>query len=147
MGGGGGHQPPYPNYSMSMDRSMQQHYIQQKRQMEQQLQQQHKLQLAEPSRIPNTLYGDPYLSSGEHNRQASHDSGLGGATATPYPSDVGIVDFDEGMDTTGSMPGVLGKTYIPGAGRDYIDGMEGGMEMEHTLQVSVGDDILNGAWV
>ena len=60
---------------------------------------------------------------------------------------MGIVDFDEGMDTTGTMPGVLGKTYISGPGREYIDGMDGGMEMDHTLQVSMGNDILEGAWV
>lgn len=141
---GMGHQPPYPNYSMSMDRNMQHHYMQHRRQMEQQ----QKLQLAgEPNRIPNTLYGDPYLSSGEHIRQASHDSGLG-TTTTPYPSEMGIMDLDEGMDTNaGSLPGVLGKTYIPGAGRDYMDGMDPGMEMDHTLPVSVGNDILDGAWV
>ena len=39
---------------------------------------------SEAGRVPPvTLYNDPYLSSSSHERQASHDSGLG-VTAIPY---------------------------------------------------------------
>ena len=65
----------------------------------------------EPKQVPTTLYGDPILSSGDHVRSASHDSGLGGPTTfpyasaeapmmDPYPSEMPVIDYDDGMDTT-----------------------------------------------
>ena len=66
--------------------------------------------VAEASQVPATLYNDPYLSSNNHIRQASHDSGLG-VTSMPYQSEVGM-DFDESMDT--------GHSKVP-PNRDYLD--------------------------
>ena len=86
----------------------------------------------EAKQIPTTLYGDPYLSSSDHVRQASHDSGLG-ATTMPYPSDIGV-DFDEGMDTSsaGGIPvnkppsGIRGP---PNRTIEYIESMQSGDEL------------------
>lgn len=111
--------------------------------------------------IPTTLYGDPYLSS-SHHREASHDSGLG-ATTVPYPSDVGMMDFDEGMDTSGSVQGPLQKTgghpgmrgppnrsldYLPSTDVDVgIPDHHPGMETDQSLQAMGGDIFDNLGWV
>jgi hypothetical protein len=58
--------------------------------------QQQQANIAEASHVPATLYNDPYLSSNNHIRQASHDSGLG-PNAMHYQSE--IMDFeDNSMD-------------------------------------------------
>ena len=121
---------------------------------------------AAASRIPTTLYGDPYLSSSGHTHQASHDSGLGVPTM-PYPSDIGMMDLDEGMDTStglqqhskpGGMP--MGTRGPPNRTLEYLDSMPGtdvdagipeqqpSMDTDHTLPGGMGTDLLGElAWV
>ena len=59
----------------------------------------------EPKQVPTTMYGDPILS-GEHVRSSSHDSGLGGPTNYSYPSEAPMIDYDDTMDTSGTMSGM-----------------------------------------
>ena len=98
----------------------------------------------EASRVPATLYNDPYLSSNNHIRQASHDSGLG-VTSMPYQSDIGM-DFDEGMDIGHSSMGKVTQN------RDYLDPMPATdidtdvLHTDHTMQEPMEGDIL-GRWV
>lgn len=63
--------------------------------------------IAEASHVPATLYNDPYLSSNNHIRQASHDSGL----AMPYQTDAGM-DFDDSMDTGHSLKASQNQEYL-----------------------------------
>lgn len=140
MPGGMSHSLSYAQYS----RHQQQQHQQQGMSLQQQLQAEkdllrkqqyqmqrpdHMLQVMgnEAKQIPTTLYGDPYLSSSDHVRQASHDSGLG-PTTMPYPSDIGV-DFDDSMDTssTGGIPvnkppgGIRGP---PNRTIEYIESMQ-----------------------
>ncbi len=85
------------------------------------------------TRVPATLYSDPYLSSSHvrqashdsalHVRQASHDSGLG-APGLPYQSEV--MEFDEGMEVTSSVQSSKSSfSSHPPSNRpvEYVDGM------------------------
>lgn len=66
-------------------------------------------------KMPVGLHNDPYLSSSEHVRQASHDSGLG-YPITPYQSEQ-IMDYEE-VDNNGSMHGNhMGSTGIQAVGQ------------------------------
>ena len=87
--------------------------------------------IAEASHVPATLYNDPYLSSNNHNRQASHDSGLG-VTSMPYQTETGM-DFDENMDTGHSMKSSHNQEYL-----DPEQQMPEQME---------GDLLMAGRWV
>lgn len=129
----------------------------------------------EPKAVPTTMYGDPYLGGGgDHIRQTSHDSGLGG-TSMPYPSDFGNLDLDEGMDTQAPVGhrAASGIHHVVGGVHasqprtiDYLDGMPGtdvdmGMTPEHQTGMETdqpfptvigGGDILDlgkemGGWV
>lgn len=100
---------------------------------------QHLLQqpnIAEASHVPATLYNDPYLSSNNHIRQASHDSGLG-VTAMPFQSEVGM-DFDESMDTghSSKMP----------PNRDYLDIDADTLQPDQQMPEQMDGDLL-GRWV
>lgn len=79
----------------------------------------------EPKQIPTTLYGDPILS--DHVRSASHDSGLGGPTTFPYQSDAPMMDYDDGMDTSGGMQAMKFQPGIRGPPNrtleNYLEGM------------------------
>lgn len=86
--------------------------------------------LAEASHVPATLYNDPYLSSSNHNRQASHDSGLG-VTATPYQTDAGM-DFDDSMDTGHSLKSSQNQEYL---------------DPEQQMPEQMEGDLLAGRWV
>lgn len=103
-------------------------------------QQEHLLQqqanVAEANPVPATLYNDPYLSSNNHIRQASHDSGLG-VTSMPYQSDVGM-EFDEGMDT--------GHSKISSQNREYLDMDADTLQPEQQMQEPMDGDLL-GRWV
>ena len=84
----------------------------------------------EPKQVPTTMYGDPILSS-EHVRSSSHDSGLGGPTNFAYPPEAPMIDYDDSMDTSGTMPGMK---FHPGGMRgtpnhrslDYLTDIAGG---------------------
>lgn len=139
LSGGVGH-PSHPSYAQYT--RQQQHQLSLQQQLlskedmirKQQLQRQEQmLQMVgnEPKTVPTTMYGDPYLSSSDHVRQASHDSGLG-PTTMPYPSDVGIMDFEEGMDTSsaGGLQTSSNRTAMPPGMRgpqnrtlDYLDNL------------------------
>ena len=96
--------------------------------------QQQQANIAEASHVPATLYNDPYLSSNNHIRQASHDSGLG-VNAMPYQSE--IMDFDEsGMDVGQS------SNKIPHLGMD-ADALQG----DHQAQEHMDGNDLLGRWV
>ncbi len=85
----------YQNYSPQQNLTLQQHL-----QVDKDVQRipyEQQANVPDASHVPATLYNDPYLSSNNHIRQASHDSGLG-VTAMPYQSEAGM-DFDESMDT------------------------------------------------
>lgn len=95
-----------PSYSgFPQQSSLIQHQLQAEKRQQYDMQFQQNMASGSESRVPATLYSDPYLSSshvrqashdsGLHIRQASHDSGLG-APALPYQSEV--MEFDEGMD-------------------------------------------------
>lgn len=112
------HQPGFPAYSPhaggmgGMQHDMRRLPYEAHRPQDHILQQQPNVM--EASRAPG-LYNDPYLSSNNHIRQASHDSGLG-VTAMPYQSDVGM-DFEEGMDT-----GHSSVNKVP-LNQEYLDSM------------------------
>lgn len=138
-------QAGYQNYSPQHNMTLQQHLQVDKdaRRIPYDSQRQdHLLQqqpsVADASHVPATLYNDPYLSSNNHIRQASHDSGLG-VTALPYQSDAGM-EFDEGMDTGHST---LNKVT---QNRDYMD-MEGDtLHADQPMQEQMEGDLL-GRWV
>lgn len=67
----------------------------------------------EPGRVPPvTLYNDPYLSSSSHERQASHDSGLG-VTAMPYgPSDESMAHTSMSTDQPMQEPEQMDSTDL-----------------------------------
>ena len=115
-------------------------------------------------KMPVGLHGDPYLSSSDHVRQASHDSGLG-YPITPYQSEQ-IMDYEE-VDNS-SMHG----NHIQGVGqlhpqvppnRSIMEQLQGptaeiGMELDGSFQPPAIDTLpeLNqenqyfttgGAWV
>lgn len=176
MSGGIGH-PQYAQFgrqhqqqSMNLQQLQAEKEMMRRRQQYELQRQEQMLQMAggEPaaSRIPTTLYGDPYLSSSGHTHQASHDSGLGVPTM-PYPSDIGMMDLDEGMDTStglqqpskqGGMP--MGARGPPNRTLEYLDSMPGtdvdagipeqqpSMDTDHTLPGGMGTDLLGElAWV
>lgn len=91
------------------------------------------------SHVPATLYNDPYLSSNNHIRQASHDSGLG-VTAMPYQSDAGM-EFEETMDTTGHSS--ISKAP---QSRDYLDIEADTLHTDQPMQEQMEGDLL-GRWV
>lgn len=175
---GGGTAPYYSHqhsvglHQQEMQRRQQQHFDIHHQRAEQQ-QQQHMLQqnqmlvggAGDASRVPATLYNDPYLSSSGHVRQASHDSGLG-TTVMPYQAELGA-EYEEGMDTGNAtadksnygqgMRGVSGRSNT----LEYLEGMqpsdiEGGGLQEHQpgmapdqpMQEQMEGDLLsNLAWV
>ena len=174
MSGGIGH----PQYAQHQQQGMNLQQLQAEKEMMRR-RQQYELQRQEQmlqmagneaaaSRIPTTLYayGDPYLSSSGHTHQASHDSGLGVPTM-PYPSDIGMMDLDEGMDTStglqqhskpGGMP--MGTRGPPNRTLEYLDSMPGtdvdagipeqqpSMDTDHTLPGGMDTDLLGElAWV
>lgn len=100
--------------------------------------QQQQANVGDASHVPATLYNDPYLSSNNHIRQASHDSGLG-VTAMPYQSEVGM-DFDENMDTGHSSLNKLAQN------RDYLDIDADALAPEQPMQEQMDGDLL-GRWV
>ena len=109
------------------------------------LQQQQHHNVMEANRAPGgALYSDPYLSSNNHIRQASHDSGLG-VTAMQYQSDVGM-DFEDGMDT--------GRSSINKApmNQEYVDSMHTsdidteGLQTDPHMQEQMESSLL-GRWV
>ena len=111
------------------------------RQHDQMLQQQ-QANLMEVNRAPG-LYNDPYLSSNNHIRQASHDSGLG-VTAMPYQSDVGM-DFEDGMDTGHSSAKVpLNQEYLETMPATDIDAE--GLQTDQQMHEQMEGDLL-GRWV
>lgn len=107
-------------------------------------------------KMPVSLHGDPYLSSSDHVRQASHDSGLG-YPITPYQSEPGIMDFEE-MDGSlhGNHMGSSGPSTLahsvgqqhphPPPNRSLIEQLQGpselGMEIENNFQPAPTGDIL-----
>lgn len=94
--------------------------------------QQQQANIAEASHVPATLYNDPYLSSNNHIRQASHDSGLG-VTAMHYQSEV--MDFeDNSMDQSSSKMPHLGIDADP-------------LQTEHQAQEQMDGGDLLGRWV
>lgn len=101
--------------------------------------------IIEASHVPATLYNDPYLSSNNHIRQASHDSGLG-VTAMPYQSDVGMDFDDQNMDTVHSSVNKLSRS------QDYLDSMPATdidadpMHHDQPMQEQMEGDLL-GRWV
>lgn len=112
------------------------------------LQQHHQQQhnVMDAGRAPGgALYSDPYLSSNNHIRQASHDSGLG-VTAMPY-QDVGM-EFEEGMDTTtttghSSVNKVhLNQEYMPNTDIDTE-----ALQTDPQMQEQMEGDLLGGRWV
>lgn len=144
--------PGYQNYSPQQGLSLQQHlqvdkdvrrlpYYDPHHRQEHLLQQQPTVM--EASRVPATLYNDPYLSS-NHIRQASHDSGLG-VTAMPYQSDVAM-DFDESMETGHSSVNKISRI------QDYLDTMPATdidadpLHSDQTMQEQMEGDI-PGRWV
>ncbi len=142
MGQGG-----YPNYSPhQQSMSLHQHLQVDKdiRRYDPHHRQEHLLQqqqpnLIEASRVPSTLYNDPYLSSNNHIRQGSHDSGLG-VTAMPYQSDVGM-EFEEGMEP-GHTTSINKLPQI----HDYLDSMPvTDMDPEQPIQEQMDGDF--GRWV
>ena len=127
-------QPMYPGYGQGNVGALQQgrilSYEAHRQQELLQQQQQHQPNVMEVNRAPPGLYNDPYLSSNNHIRQASHDSGLG-VTAMPYQSDVGM-EFDEGMDTgsSSSVKVPLNQEYLenmPSTDIDADQPMEGNL--------------------
>ena len=110
-------------------------------QQQQHHQQQQQRNLMEAGRAPGALYSDPYLSSNNHIRQASHDSGLG-VTAMPY-QDVGM-DFEDGMDTAHSSvnKGPLNREYMPNTDID-TDALQTDPQMQEQME----RDLLGGRWV
>lgn len=91
--------------------------------------QQQQANIAEASHVP---YNDPYLSSNNHIRQASHDSGLG-VTAMPYQSEV--MDFEDNSMDIGQS-----SNKIPHLGIDDA------LQTEHQVQEQMDGDLL-GRWV
>lgn len=132
----------YQNYSTQPSMTLHQHDKDVRRLPYDSHRQEHLLQqqpnIAEASHIPATLYNDPYLSSNNHIRQASHDSGLG-VTAMPYQSEAGM-DFDESMDTGHSS---LSKTS---QNRDYLDIDTDTLHPEQQMPEQMEGDLL-GRWV
>lgn len=92
--------------------------------------------VAEASHVPATLYNDPYLSSNNHIRQASHDSGLG-VTAMPYQTETGM-EFDDSMETGHSLSKASQN-------QDYFE------DTLHPEQQQIPEqmegDLLGGRWV
>lgn len=134
----------YQNYSPQQGMTLHQHLQVDKGRLpyeshhrQDHLSQQHS-NIAEASQVPATLYNDPYLSSNNHIRQASHDSGLG-VTAMPYQSESGM-DFDENMDTG---PSSLNK--VP-QNRDYLGFDADTLNPDQQMQEQMEGDLL-GRWV
>lgn len=101
----------------------------------------------EPKQVPTTMYGDPIMSS-EHVRSSSHDSGLGGPTNFPYPSETPMIDYDDPMDTTGAMkfhPGGMRGT-LNHRSLDYLNDLPSDVEstFPDPNQATMDTDLLPG---